>query len=455
MKSFLYKLLLLGAASPLFGQIDESKLNLPTKELPALRPEARNLIIAKGCCDCPGNILLDGGFEKLTVGNQGNITANPSSWSPASKTPQWNNGEGVCNKGFISMWGNQHPSAHESVKQKFNQPPGKYKGKFVARFRNQVANSTQVNLQISINNVVVNSAPITSTSWGCYDIPEFTAPAGSQGADLVLRASNQHNQNNGAFVSWIDVDSICLEKVPDCNCDALAKEIKIQGPTEFCKPVKCDSTLSFSAPKLDAKCFTYAWSVSPEVKFEGQGTPAIGIPCKSLKSGKYEFKLSITCNGKSVSTGHVLNVCDKPDPAFNFNSNGNSVTLSSSVAGNHSWYLVADANSNCSVDNNETPVAPGVQTGNSVSYAGLVSGQQYVVMHYVDSQCGKRCVSLKSMCFKFMPSQMKQAPGSAPVAEKSITVISDKEVESEIIESAMRGWPLPKVDTRPRPPIKK
>lgn len=450
MKSFLYKLLLLGAASPLFGQIDESKL--PKTAVPmAVNRQVMEQLMKGGCCDCPGNLLKDGGFENLTIGNQGNIAANSAPWQPLSRTPQWTNGEGVCNKGFISMWGNK--VVGESVTQSITLAAGKYQGKFVARYMNPTTNSTQVRLEILVGNTsVFTSTAISNGNWACYKIPPFTAPAGSQ---IVLRPTNQYDKDDGAFVSWIHIDSICLEKVPDCNCDALAKEIKIQGPTEFCKPVKCDSALSFSAPNLDAKCFTYAWSVSPEVKFRGQGTAAIGIPCKALKSGKYEFKLSITCNGKTVSTGHVLNVCDKPDPAFNFNSNGNSVTLSSSVAGNHLWYLVADANNNCSVDNNETPVAPGVQTGNSVSYAGLVSGQQYVVMHYVDSRCGKRCVSLKSMCFKFMPSQMKQAPGSAPVAEKSITVISDKEVESEIIESAMRGWPLPIRDTRPRPPIKK
>lgn len=451
MKRIIHKVMLLALALPLAGQIDESKIPRPT-EPRAMAQAIPGKVLPVDCCSCPGNILQDGGFEKVTTQpNSSNISGSSTPWrANGSTTPQWNPAMGLCNKGYIQMWGNK--VVGESVVGQ-TIAAGKYQGKFVARFMGPTQNSTHVNLEIRVGNTTVYTSPnISETNWKCIQIPPFQIPAG---ALILLRPTNQHSANDPNFISWIQIDSICLEKVPDCNCDALAKEIKIQGPTEFCKPVKCDSTLSFSAPKLDAKCFTYAWSVSPEVKFEGQGTAAIGIPCKALKTGKYEFKLSITCNGKSVSTGHVLNVCDKPDPAFNFNSNGNSVTLSSSVAGNHSWYLVADANNNCTVDNNETPVSPGVQTGNSVSYAGLVSGQQYVVMHYVDSQCGKRCVSLKSMCFKFMPSQMKQAPGSAPVAEKSITVISDKEVESEIIESAMRGWPLPKVDTRPRPPIKK
>jgi hypothetical protein len=64
-----------------------------------------------------------------------------------------------------------------------------------------------------------SSINITSTSWATYTM-NITIAAGQTG--IVLHPENDYNKNDGAYVSWIQLDNICIEKackIPDEKCD--------------------------------------------------------------------------------------------------------------------------------------------------------------------------------------------------------------------------------------------
>lgn len=438
MKGKLIYLFLLSLAMPGNAQIDDAKLTLQKAEMKA---DIAALRRAKDdCCNCPGNILKDGGFEKLTTNpNSTDISSASGPWSIDQRTPQWSAGEALCNAGFISMWGNQAP--HESVKQtgvQF-QPGKKYRGRFAARFYTAQPNpnSTHVQLQISINGAAVfTSTPITGKDWACYPIPEFTAPANTESAIVTLRPTNQHSKDDGALVSWIQLSSICIEEA--CNCDALPKELVITGPADFCKPKDCREPVVFTAPKLDAKCYKYIWEVSPKTKFEGANTDRIIIPCQQLKGGSYTVGLTVTCGDKSVTAKHRLTVCEKPSPAFTMTANGNTLQLTAAPGPDHYWFLVEDTNSDCVLSGTETATAAAPNPANTASFNTLAPGKQYIVYHFANAMCGERtpCWSLQTSCFKFTLPQQRGTPGTPPPAPV-ITKVS----ESVVAEA--RHWPVP------------
>lgn len=432
MKKLLYHLLFLHLSVSAYAQIDEAKLTLNNEQL-----NKRALLAVpadKDCCNCANNIFKDGGFEKLSVGAQGNITASSGPWTVNTRSPQWHAGAAACNNGFIAMWGNK--VVGESVRQTNPFVAKKqYQGKFMARFLNGTAISKSVQLEILIDSSVVYTSPaISNTNWACYTIPPFTAPAG---ASVILRPTNQYSQNDGAYVSWIQVDSICIEEA--CNCDKLPKDFKIAGETSFCKPKVCDTDVKFAGPALDAKCYKYTWQVSLATTITGQGTHQISLPCKELKTGNYEIKLSITCNGKTVSGAHKLTVCAKPDPIFSLTTSGASVSVSSSVQGTHYWYLVEDNDNSCSYTTGDVVTNPGGVQANPTAFYNLTNNKQYMVYHIITSKCTEQqeCWSLQVACFKYLPALNKSASGDqAPTA----TVQKIKELD----ETNFRGYPIPR-----------
>ena len=448
MKRKLIGLFLLGLAIPGFAQVDDSKLTLKKAEMKADIAALRR--VKDDCCNCPGNILKDPGFEKLTTyPNSTDISSASGPWAIDQRSPQWSAGEALCNPGFISMWGNQSP--HESVKQTgvAFKPNQKYKGKFAARFYSSQPNPncTYVQLQILINGVsVFTSTPIPGKEWACFTIPEFTPPANSTSATVTLRPTNQHNKNDGAFVSWIQLSSICIEEA--CNCDALPKELAITGPVDLCKPKDCKAPVVFTVPKLDPKqdpnCYKYTWEVNPNVKFDGVNTSQISIPCQQLKGGSYTVGVKLTCGDKSVSAKHRFTVCEKPNPAFTMTTNGNTLQLTAAPGPDHYWYLVEDKDNNCAYSNGDIATASTPTPANTASFNTLAPGRQYVVYHFASARCGEKtpCWSLQMACFKFMLPQAKAIPGGpapAPVIGKV----------TERVVADPRGWPRPPYDAFP------
>ncbi len=398
------------------AQIDEKKLTLSEAQLStsaASRTTAGNVD-----CQCGNNIVADGGFGSLT-NNTGssNISAASNPWKPNTYTPQWTPAAAACDNGFISMWGNQ--AVFESVKQTASIPTaGTYKIKFTARFANlNPPNSINVSLKVTIGTATVVSAPISSTSWGTYTMTITGVPAGSQ--LVILQPTNSHNVNDGNYVSWIQLDKICIEKA--CDCSQLPNQFAISGPSFFCQPKNCNTTLTYTAPKLDPNCYKYTWDVSPTVPFTGQGTHQINLACKDLKPGTYKITVRITCDGKTVTSTMVLVVCAKPDPTFSVATSGSGVSLNPlGAASGHLWYLVQDNDNSCGYTGGDVILAPSPITTPTASFTGLVNNKQYAVYHIAYNDCGNnfRCYSIQIMCFRFLPPMRVGAPNAEPQVQK-------------------------------------
>ena len=243
MKKLLFALLVCISSFSLYAQIEnEEKL--------AMKPlmDVAKIAFEKGNVDCKCNqnmnLVNDGGFQNLSVGGSlpSNISTSSLPWAKGYNTPQWSNTiQPACDKGVVSMWGNK--TVGESIHQNgLLFAPGCYTVKFTARFINPTALSTFVRLNLATYNGTgapasysmpsIASANITSTSWETYSFTFTTATANS----ISLHPENDYIQNDGAYVSWIQLDNICIEKcckIPDEKCSpnfsAAAFTVNTQG----------------------------------------------------------------------------------------------------------------------------------------------------------------------------------------------------------------------------------
>ncbi len=229
MKKLLFSLLVCIASLTSFAQknFDEEILSLKPTDFAKLGFSKGNVD-----CKCSNNLLQDGGFQNLSVTGSGstpsNISSSSSPWQPGYKTPQWsNNIQPACDKGVVSMWGNK--TVGESIHQNgLSFTPGTYTVKFTARFVNPTSLSTFVRLKLATytgsgapstyDPAGLASVNISSGSWETYSFTFSTAAANS----ISLHPENDYTNNDGAYVSWIQIDNICIEKackIPDEKCN--------------------------------------------------------------------------------------------------------------------------------------------------------------------------------------------------------------------------------------------
>ena len=174
---------------------------------------------------CPGNVVANGDFtDGLVPGSMPGGAVN--SWSVLTQTPQVVT-DGCTAPGAIQMWGNQ--VVGESIQQ---QLPGLG---FVAgktyrvtvcyrwldnnpilpqyvRFRLAAASSAPNNYPPVAGYPVIGITPNTSsTNWTTYTFPDWTPTANA--GWITVNPENDSFQNDGNFVSWGQIDNICVQEV--------------------------------------------------------------------------------------------------------------------------------------------------------------------------------------------------------------------------------------------------
>ena len=425
-----------------FSQQDPLEKKLKIKELdPSLLYRDAGTLTPGVNCRCEKNIIKDGIFTTV-IAPGSNISSASPFWKPDMWSPQWSKQKGCCDSGYVQMWGNQ--TVGESLRQNgINIVAGrKYRITFCGRFLNQTGpNNPFVRFRFRAFNGVgnnpngyanvdvigVSSPNITSTSWATYTVPIWTATNNFN--SISINAENGNTQNDGNFVSWGQMDNLCIEDV-SCNCKELPQAPVISGPTCFCLPKPCNQTLTYSVPNYGGRpCFSYNWNVTnangQPVTVAGQGTNQINFNCSGLTAGTYNIKVTIRCEDKVVTSTIQLVVCKKPDPAFSMSSNGSSVTFTSASGCNNYWFLVKDNDNNCAYTSGETYQ---FLSTNPATFTGLVNNQQYVVYHFVSCKCGNSCYcwSSKRMCFKWLPSQMMKTANGA----KGVELINEKSLNT-------------------------
>lgn len=429
MKKLLFALLVCIVSITSYAQIiNEEKLTLKPSEFSKIAFGKGNVD-----CKCGNNMLADGGFQNLSVVGSGSVPSNISSssspWKPGYNTPQWSNTiQPACDKGVVSMWGNK--TVGESIYQNgLSLAPGCYTVKFTARFINPTALSSFVRLKLATYNGTgapatydpagLASANITSNSWETYTFTFTTGVANS----ISLHPENDYTNNDGAYVSWIQIDNICIEKC--CNCDISPNSPPaIKGTTLACA---CDP-ISFSTIKCpDAK---YSWTVKDNkgnaIALTGNGTNAINLIyslAQQVASDATSFTITvqINCGGTVVTSSIVVPV--KPIPKTNV-----SFSLSDDGAGNYTATASALGSAlglgngwtlkevTCPGPNPCGWVAGPIKwqtTGTNIAIPSgvLVKGKCYILNHYVNVCSAKwvagPCTVYKTTCFKLDGNQMK------------------------------------------------
>lgn len=253
-------------------------------------------------CNCNNNILRDGGFENLSV-NPGtsDISTTSSPWKQNTYSPQWSPNLSCCNKGMVSMWGNK--TVGESIVQNgISIVNGQtYTIKVTARFANPTSLSTFVRLKLSAFNgpsaavynrpdVIGVTSDISSTSCATYT---FTWTATGNFNSIQLQPENDYTQNDGAYVSWIQVDNVCIEKtckIPDerCNPKFTASPFSVNS--------QCNVVVNVN-PAITAGAAHY-WGLLGATSIS-DNTP---IPLSTILSGG-SFGLSVSSTGVATPIG--------------------------------------------------------------------------------------------------------------------------------------------------------
>lgn len=177
---------------------------------------------------CAGNIIADGGFDQLSVNPGGtDISTSSFPWKINTSSPQRAT-NGCSNSNMLLMWGNQ--TTGESVVQNglTIQQNKKYRITVTAHFVNPTPLVNFVRLKIiafngsgttSYNsnvNIVGITPNISGNNCITMSLPDWIAPANFN--SIQLHPENDFVQNDGNYVSWIQVDDICMVEIPSCSC---------------------------------------------------------------------------------------------------------------------------------------------------------------------------------------------------------------------------------------------
>jgi hypothetical protein len=355
MKKILFSLIVLIYTTSLVFSQDpvEKKLGLKPIELKTIAFEKTNID-----CNCKNNFLQDGGFEKLTVGGgsiPSDISTSSAPWKKGYGTPQWSpDVQSPCNKGIVTMWGNK--TVGESIYQNglsFTQ--GCYTVKFTARLLSPTTLAPFVRLKLATYNGTgapstydpagLASQNITSTSWQTYTFSFTTNTANS----ISLHPENDYLQNNGDYVSRIQIDNICIEKcceIPDEKCN----------------------------PKFTAAPFTV----------NSQGNVIINVN-PAVTSGAQHYWGLLGASGIGDNTPIPLStIIAGGSFGLAINSSGSTATIGMGTGINAST------------------------SGYGYSYQGVDVGKCFKITHYIKC-CGKWYTQTNTYCTKLC-SEVKESP---------------------------------------------
>lgn len=402
----------------------ESK-NSEFKELPREFIEMATKPSNNICCNCNNNLIKDPGFNNVTNSSgTSNISSTSNPWKPSDGTPQSSNAMGACDNGFISMWGNE--VVGETIFQNgLTIPAGTYTVRFNAKYLSTPgAHNPYVKLRIGngpirTSPVLVTSGNINAASWTCYTMTFTTLSAIST---LCLYPVNDNTQNNGSYVSWIQLDNICIERKQDC-CDIPQNppiKPNVSGLFCACDPIKFTT--------INCPGATYVWTVTDNfgnaISFTGNGTDAISLNyslAQQIASNATGFVVTvkITCGGTTYT--NTIKPGLKPIPKTNVSfsltddGSGNYTATATSLApGNGNGWTLKEVN--CPGPIPCSWVAGPIKwqsTGTTINIPNgvLVKGKCYVLTHYVNvcspNWISGPCTVYKATCFKLDGNNMR------------------------------------------------
>lgn len=194
---------------------------------------------------CPGDLVKNGGFFSGLVAGDLDAGGKLSNWSRLSATPQVVANEGDLANGSVLMWGNQ--VVGESIKQQVGGGGFVYGTTYEISFSYRWRGSGTVNPQnVAIQLCASTAEPTlypgsgagagysqicltpltTSTSWTRHTMAWYANLTGSW---LTINPENAFAINNGNYVSWGEVDDICIRPISVCPNNKVANGDFTQG----------------------------------------------------------------------------------------------------------------------------------------------------------------------------------------------------------------------------------
>jgi hypothetical protein len=174
---------------------------------------------------CSGNLIRNGDFTTgVNVVGDGSMPASAvANWTSASGSPQVTNAMGCGSTGFISMWGNK--VVGEAIQQT-GVPivSGKaYTFSACVRWVSKPGLPNYVYFRVSASSgpvpsygggTLIGLTPgIISPNWTTVTLPVWVA--GNYNT-ITINPENNSSVNDGAQVSWGQIDNVCIQEVPKC-----------------------------------------------------------------------------------------------------------------------------------------------------------------------------------------------------------------------------------------------
>ena len=227
---------------------------------------------------CPGNLVTNAGFNSNTVlvGDGSMPASTTDAWTAAYGTPQLQGGAGCHDPYYVSMWGNQ--TVGEAIQEPVTFVAGKtYSISFCARYhpdpgkvipyvnivlRGSTAPLSSPACPSGTCETITTTANITSQTWNTYTAC-FTPKQDLK--YLTISASNGSAVNDGAQVSFGQVDDVCIREITPPVIDGPANTCT--NPATFCvkPPATGPYTWSvnggtFQNANADGSCILVTWT---------------------------------------------------------------------------------------------------------------------------------------------------------------------------------------------------
>jgi hypothetical protein len=175
--------------------------------------------------DCPGNLVLNGGFTAGLVVGPMPSPGQVSNWSRVYGSPDVAIGAGCEDTGNVSMWGNR--MIGEAIQQilpgsgfvsgktyrvtmcvRSNYVPGRIN---YVQFKLRASN-VQLTSPTDVNGVTIGiTDTISSTSFVTVTLPDWTA--GGNYTHLTISPEDYSSEINGDSTSYGAVDNICVQEI--------------------------------------------------------------------------------------------------------------------------------------------------------------------------------------------------------------------------------------------------
>ncbi len=183
------------------------------------------------CCpECEDNLVINGSFQDGLVNGNIGSPGNVNNWTALTGTPQAVDYFGSCENGAVLMWGNA--IVGESIFQNVNfDPCYTYEISYCARrhFNDGQEYIGEIRMKAVTTPLPAFPACVSGNCEEIIPLPNGLTPnwehftvnwtPGRAYNSLIIQPWSSTTINNGANVSWVVIDDVCIRVIDSCKCE--------------------------------------------------------------------------------------------------------------------------------------------------------------------------------------------------------------------------------------------